>query len=61
VARYNLATALGVDVPIIKAMIDLGSLICQRNFLAEGMTLAKMGIEGLDKAQLLSYLREGKK
>lgn len=61
VARYNLATALGVDVPIIKAMIDLGSLICQRDFLAEGMTLAKMGIEGLDRAQLARYLREGKK
>ncbi|MBE9506102.1 MAG: NAD/NADP octopine/nopaline dehydrogenase family protein [Chloroflexi bacterium] len=61
VARYNLATALGVDVPIIKAMIDLGSLICQRDFLAEGMTLAKMGIEGLDREQLARYLREGKK
>jgi len=61
VARYNLAKYLGIEVPVIRAMIELGSIICQRDFFVEGMTLAKMGIEGLSKQQLLTYLREGKK
>lgn len=59
VARYNIARALSVDVPVIKSMIDLGSIICQRDFLKEGRTLKEMGLEGLNKEQVIRYLREG--
>lgn len=59
VARYHFARALGVEVPVIKAMIDLGSIICERDFLSEGRSLIKMGLEGMDKEQMLRYLREG--
>ncbi len=59
VVRYNIARALGVDVPVIKSMIDLGSIICERDFLKEGTSLKKMGLEGLNKEQMIRYLREG--
>ena len=60
VARYSIAQAFNVSVPIIKAMIDLGSLICERDFLKEGRTMEKMGLAGLSKEQVIKYLREGK-
>jgi opine dehydrogenase len=59
VARYHFARALGVEVPVIKAMIDLGSIICERDFLSGGRSLEKMGLEGMDKDHILRYLREG--
>ncbi len=59
VARYNIAKVLTVDVPVIRAMIDLGSIVCQRDFLKEGRSLEKMGLEGMDKKQIIRYLKEG--
>jgi opine dehydrogenase len=59
VVRYNIARTLNVDVPVIKSMIDLGSIICERDFLKEGTSLKKMGLEGLNKEQMIRYLREG--
>jgi len=59
VARYDIAKALGVDVPVIEAMIKLGSIICERDFLKEGRSLGKMGLEGMSKEQMVHYLKEG--
>jgi opine dehydrogenase len=61
VARYNIARALHVDVPVIKSMIDLGSIMCERDFLKEGRSLERMGLEGMNKRQMIRYLREGTK
>jgi opine dehydrogenase len=59
VARYNIAKALHVDVPVIRAMIDLGSIMCQRDFLNEGRSIKKMGLEGMSKEELIRYLKHG--
>jgi len=59
VARYDIARALGVDVPVIEAMIYLGSIICERDFLKEGRSLEKMGLQGMGKEQMVYYLKEG--
>jgi opine dehydrogenase len=59
VARYSIARALKVEVPVIKSMIDLGSIICERDFLGQGRTLEKMGLKGMTKGQILRYLKEG--
>ena len=59
VARYDIARALGVDVPVIEAMIYLGSIICERDFLKEGRSLEKMGLQGMGKEQMVHYLKEG--
>jgi len=59
VVRYSLAKAINVEVPIIKGMIDLGSIICERDFLKEGRTLEKIGLGGLRREQIIKYVREG--
>jgi opine dehydrogenase len=59
VARYDIARTLGIEVPVIKAMIELGSIICERDFLKEGRSLEKMGLEGMSREQMIRYLREG--
>lgn len=59
VIRYHLAKKFGVDVPTIESMIQLGSAICKRDFLKEGITLKELGIEDLTKEQIIRYVREG--
>lgn len=59
VIRYHLARKFGVDVPIIESMIHLGSAVCRRDFLKEGITLRELGVEDLTKEQLISFVREG--
>jgi len=59
VVRYRLAKKLGVEVPIIESLIRLGSVTCKRDFFEEGISLKDLGIEGLDKKQIIRYLREG--
>jgi len=59
VIRSHLAKKFGVDVPTIESMIQLGSVICKRDFLKEGITLKELGIEDLTKEQIIRYVREG--
>jgi opine dehydrogenase len=59
VMRYHLARKFAVDVPIIESFIQLGSVVCKRDFLKEGISLRELGIEDLTKEQIISYLREG--
>lgn len=59
VIRYHLAQKFGVDVPTIESMMQLGSVICKRDFLKEGITLKELGIEDLTKEQIIRYVREG--
>ncbi|NVL92589.1 MAG: NAD/NADP octopine/nopaline dehydrogenase family protein [Desulfobacterales bacterium] len=59
VMRYHLARKFAVDVPIIESLIQLGSAVCKRDFLKEGISLGQLGIEDLTKEQIKSYLREG--
>jgi len=59
VIRYHLAKKFGVDVPTIESMMQLGSVICKRDFLKEGITLKELGIEDLTKEQIIRYVREG--
>lgn len=61
VIRYRLAKVLGVNVPVIESMVRVGSVACKRNFLEEGLALKDLGIEEMDKEELLSYVKTGKK
>jgi opine dehydrogenase len=51
--KYNVAT------PVIDSMITLGSVMTGRDFYKEGITLDALGIDHLDKEQLLQYLNDG--
>lgn len=59
VIRYHLAKKFGVEVPIIESMIRIGSVVCNQDFLKEGISLKELGIEDLDKEGIVRYVREG--
>lgn len=59
VARYRLAQQLHVPVPTIESLIRLGNIVCRRDFLQEGLRLKDLGIDALDKQQMMALLREG--
>jgi len=59
VMRYNLAKKFGVEVPLIEAMILLGSAICKQDFFKEGRSLEELGIDNLSREQIIRYVREG--
>jgi opine dehydrogenase len=59
VIRYYLAQKFGVEVPIIESMIRIGSVACNHDFIKEGISLKKLGIEDLDEEQIIKYLKEG--
>jgi len=59
VVYYNLAKKFGVEVPVIDAVIRLGSIMCRRDFYSEGRSLAELGLQGLERDQMVRYVREG--
>ena len=48
----NLGKVLNVPTPNIDAIITLGSSLLKTDFYKEGLTLEKLGFEGLNKEQL---------
>ena len=61
VIRYHLAKKFGVEVPIIESLIHLGSVTCEQDFLKEGISLKELGIDDLNKEQIIRYIREGRR
>ena len=59
VIRYHLAKKFGVQVPMIESLIHLGSVACKQDFLKKGISLKELGIEDLDKEQIIRYIRDG--
>ena len=48
--------AIGVPTPNMKAVVQLGNLVLDRDFWQEGRTLKKLGIEGLSKDEILQMV-----
>jgi opine dehydrogenase len=59
VAWASLGNLGGVDTPTIDHLIGLASVIRARDFAVEGMTLERMGLEGLKVEDLQAFLMEG--
>ena len=57
----SLGKSLGIKTNTMDAVIDIGSILCQRDFRSEGLTAEKLGLDGLSATQLNAYLRTGKK
>jgi opine dehydrogenase len=51
----------GAPTPLIDAIINIGSSVCGQDFWKTGRTLETLGIDGMSKAQLASYIKTGKK
>lgn len=60
VAAYRFAQKFKVEVPIIESLIRLGSIVCEIDFLKEGISLEDLGLESLQTTEILPYLKEGK-
>ena len=56
---YCLGEMAGVDMPTTKLMIDLACLERGINFWEEGLTLERMGLEGIALSRLAEYLEQG--
>ena len=59
VLAASLGDAVGVDTPVIDGLIALTSVMLQRDFRAEGRTLATLGLGGLDAQGLRRFAETG--
>jgi opine dehydrogenase len=57
--QRDLALSLGIETPIIEAMINLASIMTKEDYNATGWGLDTLGIAELSKEQLLDYLHTG--
>lgn len=57
--QREFARKYGVEVPVIESMITLASVMTQNDFNSKHWDLSTLGIENLDKQQLLDYIRSG--
>ena len=59
VAWASLGDAVGVDTPVMDALITLGTAIMGKDCWQEGRNLDSMGLKGLDLQQIKTYLKTG--
>jgi opine dehydrogenase len=52
----ELGKVAGVTTPVIDMMIELASIINNKDYRREGRSLTRMGIEGLSREQLIEYV-----
>lgn len=55
----SIGELLGVEVPTIKAVIHLTSLLHERDYWAEGRTVEKFGLAGMSVAEIRRVIVEG--
>jgi len=59
VPMASLGDHLSVPVPAIKAFVHLASLLHQRDYWAEGRTMDRLGLRGMNVAQIRRVVEEG--
>ncbi|MBE0477881.1 NAD/NADP octopine/nopaline dehydrogenase family protein [Candidatus Aerophobetes bacterium] len=57
----SLGDQFSVPVPTIQAIIHLASILHNRNYMAEGRTVEKLGLAGLTVRQIRRLVEEGRK
>jgi opine dehydrogenase len=60
VAWASLGHAVGVETPVMDALIEIGGAIMGKNCWQAGRNLAKMGLAGMDRHQIKLFLETGK-
>ena len=55
----ELGHSLGVETPLMDALITIGSALTGRDYRREGLTLRRLGLAGKSVDELPGYLREG--
>lgn len=59
VPMEQLAAVVGVEVPITRAMIEMLTIFADFDYRANGITLKDLGMEGLNKKQIIDYVTYG--
>jgi len=60
VPMEQLAQVVGVDVPVTTAMVDILSVLTGFDYRANAITLSNLGLDGLDKDQIIAYVTHGR-
>ena len=47
-----LGKAMGVPTPTMNAIVEVGNILLERNFWAEGRSLERLGLAGLSAAEI---------
>jgi opine dehydrogenase len=55
----SVASLVGVDTPLARGFLALGSAICGEDFMQSGRTLASLGLADLDRTALQTLLLDG--
>jgi opine dehydrogenase len=61
VPMVRLGEALGVDLPVTRAMVEVMGVMLQREYWAEGLDLAAIGLDGLDVAGVRRFVTTGER
>ncbi|MCF7938605.1 MAG: NAD/NADP octopine/nopaline dehydrogenase family protein [Spirochaetales bacterium] len=59
VPMEQLAAIAGLDIPVTKAMIEMLRIFTDFDYRAHGVTLKDLGMDGLNKRQIIDYLTHG--
>lgn len=61
VPMVRLGEALGVDLPVTGAMVEVMGVMLQRDYWAEGLDLAAIGLDGLDIEGVRRFVETGRR
>jgi len=59
VPMVRLGEALGIDLPVTRAMVEVMGVMLQRDYWAEGLQLADLGLESLDLEGVRRFVASG--
>lgn len=59
VPMEQLAEVVGIDVPVTKAIIEILQIFTDFDYRANGITLRDLGMEGLDKNEIIDFVTYG--
>ena len=60
VPMVRLGAALGIDLPVTRAMVDIMGVMLRRDYWAEGVDLAALGLDGLDLGGITRFVMTGR-
>lgn len=55
----SFADVLGVETPILRAMVSLANVVMQTDYYKSGFNLETFGLEGKSAEEILAYMRTG--
>ena len=59
VPMLELASAAGVQAPVVDAVVTMWSAILDRNFREDGRTMKRLGLEGMSVRQIMDHAERG--